>query len=366
MRSAQFLRPFLLILMLPLASLAFACSSSSAKKVDADDWVDNLCDIAADFSDASDKAGAALDDADLTDTKAAKKAFAESLNDQKDAQKDFRSDFDKLGQPDIQDGDKVLKAFHEQFDANTKATDGIGKAVAKINNDNDFLSEFLDLADEFNPPEFREKLEDLADDSDDVQDLIDSIDADPDCSDTIFQDAGGSGADSGDTPTSTAVAAPKTQNEKWVAGICSAFGDWADNIGDANDKFQTEVDKSSNDGPAIKKSLVTFLKASQSETKDLQSRVSKLKAPDVKDGAKIHKVFVDTSGDLVTAFDDLVAKANKIDTSSASKTLADVTDLGNSVDDVFAEAGDGFAKLDSFNGGELEDLFDSRPECSGL
>ncbi len=366
MRPAGIARILLLAAALPIASLAFACGSSDSKKVDADDWVADLCDIAADFSEAADKAGAAFDDADITDTKESKKAFAETLKDQKQAQKDFRADFDKIGQPDIEDGDKVIKAFKEQFDANTEATNDIGKAVADIDDDEDFLEGFFKLVDKFETPDFRAELEDLADDSDDVQDLIDAIDDDSDCSSTIFQDSGGSEVDSSPTPTTSNSDAPKTQNEKWVAGICSSFDDWINNISDANDKFQVAVDKASNDGPEIKKLLVGYIKIAQSETEDLESRVSKLKAPDVKDGAKIHKVFVDTTGDLVTAFDELVSQANKIDVSTPAKALAGVTDLGNSVDDAFAEAGAGFDKLDDFDSVELGDLFDSRPECAGL
>ena len=366
MRPAGIARLFLLTAALPIASLAFACSSSDTKKVDADDWVSDLCDIAADFSDAADKAGASFDDVDVTNTKEAKKAFAETLKDQQKAQKDFRADFDKIGQPDIQDGDKVIDAFKEQFDANTAATNDIGKAVAKIDDDEDFFGAFLDLVDKFDTPDFRTKLEDLADESSDVQDVIDAIDDDSDCSATIFQDSGGSEVDTSPTPATSNGDAPKTQNEKWVAGICSSFDDWINNISDANDKFQVAVDKASDDGPAIKKLLVAYIKTAQSETEDLQSRVSKLKAPDVKDGAKIHKVFVDTTGDLVTAFDDLVSQANKIDTSTPSKALADVTALGNSVDDAFNEAGAGFDQLDNFDSVELGDLFDSRPECAGL
>ncbi|MGE0599666.1 MAG: hypothetical protein AB7J35_05500 [Dehalococcoidia bacterium] len=374
MRPAGFARLVLLAAALPVASLATSCGGGGTKTVALDDWVDDLCDIAADFSKASDKAGAAFDDADVTDTKEAKEAFAQTLKEQEKAQKDFRSDFDKIGQPDIEDGDKVIDAFKDQFEANTDLTDDIGKAVADIDDDEDFLEAFFGLVDKFETPDFREKLDDLARDSDDVQDLIDAIDDDQDCSDTIFQDSGGSGAEASatpansnsGTPTSSSADAPKTQNEKWVAGVCSAFDDWVNNIEAANNKFQGELNKTPEDGPAVKKLLVTYMKAAQAETEDLQSRVSKLKAPDVKDGQQIQQVFVDTTDDLVSAFDDLVSQANRIDTSTVTRALADVTALGDSVDDAFSEASSGFDQLDQLDGGELEDLFDTRPECAGL
>ncbi|MGB4863167.1 MAG: hypothetical protein WBO97_11960 [Tepidiformaceae bacterium] len=365
MLFAPAVRRILLLAMLPIASLSFACSSST-KAVALDDWVDGLCEAAADFQDAATKGGKAFAETDTTDTKAAKKAFADSVEEQKKAQKDFRASFDKLGEPDVEDGDKVVKAFKDQFKANSESLDDFAATVADIDNNDDFEEGFFDALGDFNPPDFRSSLEDLADDSDGVQDVIDAIEDDPDCAVVIFQDGDGSASDdTDDKTTDDKTAAPKTTNEKWVAGICTAFGDWVDDVGAANVAFQARLDDAPQDGAAIKKILVEFLKTAQADTENLDASVGKLKAPDVKDGAKIHKVFTDASGNLVEVFDDLVARANKIDVSNASRTLADVDALAESIDGAFEEASAGFDKLDTFDAGELEDLFDSRPECSG-
>jgi hypothetical protein len=384
MRPSTLARFGLLLAVIPASSFLAACGGGgSSKKVDVDDWVSDLCDAAADFSKASDKAGETFGDADLDDTKAAKAAFKKSLDAQKKAQKEFRSDFDKIGQPDIENGDKVVKAFQDEFKAHDKQTEDVGKAVADIDDDDNFTDAFFDIADKFDVPDFREKLTAIADDSDssDVQDLIDQIDADSDCSNTIFQS--GSGADnssSNPTPsankTSVAAKSPtakangtapaaKTTNEKWVVGICKSFDTWVNDIGDANDALQDKLD-STKDAAGLKKVLLDFLKTGQADTKTLQKDVSALKAPDVKDGAAIQKVFVDTTGDLVGVFDDLISQANKVRTDSLSQTTADVDRIADSVADAFDEASAGFDKLDNYDAPELEDLFDQRPECSGI
>lgn len=362
---------------IPLTSLVVACGGGgSDKKVALDDWVEDLCKIAIDFDEASDKAGEKFEDADLDDTKDAKKAFAESIKEQKDAQKEFRSDFDKLGQPDIEDGDKVVDAFKDQFEENDKLTEDVEKAVKDIDDDDDFIEEFMKIADDFDTPDFREKLDDLAEDNDEVQDLIDAIDEDPDCSSVIFDsDAPDSTGDDDADPTPTKAAAnktpssqptsaaAKTTNEKWVAGICTSFGGWVKDLETANIRFQGELDKVGENPAEIKRLLVAFLKTGQAETKNLQKEVGALKAPEVKDGAAIQKVFVDASTQLVKVFDDLVTNAEKINTTNAQQTLADVERLSSGIDTAFNSASASFDKLDNYNAPELEQLFDTRPEC---
>lgn len=365
-----------LLATLPLSSLLFACGGGSDKKVDMEEWVADLCDAAADFDKASDKAGEAFLDADLEDTKEAKAAFKESVNDQKDAQKDFRSAFDKLGQPDIEDGDKVVKAFKERFDENDDQVADVAKAVADIDDKDDFLEEFLKVADDFDTPDFREKLSDLAEDSDDVQDLIDEIDADEDCSSVIFDSTGADDTTSVEptpkanstavvskTQTAPTVTAAKTTNEKWVSGVCTSFTGWVKDLETANAKLDGVL-TAAKDAPGIKQALVDFLKAGQTETKNLQKEIGALKAPDVKDGAAIHKVFVDASAQLVTVFDNLVTDAQKVGTSSLAQTTADVERLSQGIGTAFTNVGNTFDKLDSYNATEIEDLFDKRPECA--
>ena len=380
MRPGLFTRLSLLIAILPLGSLLFACGSDT-KKVAMDDWVADLCDAAADFDDASDEAGSFLEE-EFDDNKEAKAAFAKAIDAQKEAQKDFRSVFDKLGQPDIEGGDKVVEAFKDQFEANDKLIKDLGDAVDDIDDDgDDFFAQFIEISSEMEEPDFRSELEDLADDYDDVEDLIDEIDDDEDCSGTIFSSDSATGDDGDDEPTpaatrtttagrspvATRTASPaNTTNEKWVAGICSSFQGWVTDLEDANTTFQSALDRSSGDGASIKRLLVDFLKLGQTETKNLQKEITALKAPDVNDGGKIHKVFVDTAGELVKVFDTLVADASKINTTNPAQTRTDVENLAAGIGDAFDDASAGFDQLDNFNAPEIERLFESRPECAGL
>ena len=360
----------------PLSSLIlFACGGGgSSKKVAVDDWVDDLCDAAITFDKASDKAGETFLDADLDDTKKAKAAFKESVEEQKKAQDAFRDDFNKIGQPDIDGGDKVVAAFKEQFKEHDKLTGDVAKAVADIDDDDDFLEEFLKIADDFDTPDFREKLSEVAEDHDDVQDLIDKIDEDEDCSGVIFDQPGADDTSQDPTPTAKASAgktatpstgAPKTANEKWVAGVCTAMTGWVKDIEDAQVKLDKTLDTAA-DAKALKQALVDFMKTGQAETKNLQKDFSALKAPDVKDGAAIQKTLNDGAAQLVKVFDNLVADAEKVGTSSLAQTERDVTKIADGIGTAFADAGETFDKLDSFSADELDALFDSRPECQEL
>lgn len=375
-----------LLAVLPISSLVLsACGGGGDKKVNADDWVANLCDAAVSFQKASDKAGEKFGEADFSDTKKAKAAFKESIDKQKDAQKKFRSDFDKLGQPDIDGGDKVVSAFKDQFKENDKQTDEVAKAVAKIKDDDDFTDKFFDIAADFDTPDFRAKLEDLSDDSGDISDLIDSIDQDSDCSAVIFNQ---SGADNTSTaePTATAkasktatssktattsktavptAAAAKTTNEKWVAGVCTSLSGWITDLENANDKLDSTLN-TAKDATALKQALVDFMKTGQTETKNLQKEISALKAPDVKDGAAIQKTFNDAMTQLVSVFDGLLSDAQKVNTSSLSQTSTDVDRIASGIGDAFNDVSDTFDKLDNYNAGELDTLFDQRPECQGI
>ena len=369
---------FALLFALPLASLLFACGSGGDKKVALDEWVADLCDIAADFEDAAEEAGEEFEEADFDDTEEAKEAFANSVDEQKKAQKDFRSAFNKIGRPDIEGGEEVVKAFEEQFDEHDELTDKIADKIADIDDDDDFLVAFLEIAGDLEEPDFREKLDEVAEDNDEVQDLIDAIDDEEDCAETIFDDATaaqdptpavgsrtpvGGGTVTIRTPT---PAAANTTNEKWVSGICLAFGGWVRDIDRANGTFQTALDRDTGDAASKKKLLVDFLKQGRSMTQSLQLDVKSLKAPEVKDGAQIHKVFVDVSDDLVKAMNGFVADAEKISTASAAQTVADIDRLIDSIGVTFDKVAESFDKLDNLNVPQLEALFDARPECAGF
>lgn len=363
MRQNVLPRPLLLLLaVLPLAALITACGGGT-KKVAAEEWVDGLCEAAADFDKARDNAGAAFEEVDFTDTKAAKEAYADANAEQKDIQKDFRSAFDKLGEPDIKGGDKVVKAFEAQFKENDEKTDRVAKLVKDMDDDADFVEEFLKILDDVGEPDFRGRLEDVAADYPEVDDIIGLIEDDPDCARVIFSQEEGSTTDPEPSPTRTGTASPPTTtNEKWVVGICTSLTDWVAGLEAANQSLQSKID-SAGSAADLKKLLITFLETGRSETVTLQREIRALKAPDVKDGAAIHQIFVDASNDLVKVFDNLLKEAEAVDASSLAKVTADLERFTNGVEGAFNEVSDSFNALDKYDPQGLDELFQTRPEC---
>jgi len=369
MRRIPRVSRLLLLAALPLAAFISACGGD-AKKVDAEDWVDDLCEAAADFDETTDEIGGKFAEVDLDDTKSAKKEVAGLLKDQKEAASDFRAAFDKIGQPDIDGGSKVIDAFKDQFKENDKRIGEMSDRVADIDDDDDFMEAFGEIAEDIGEPEFRSKLEDVADDHDEAEDIIDLIDEDPDCAAVIFdQDEATTNPPTsptttpGRTPVATAPA--KTTNEKWVAGICLALTGWVGDLEDANTSLQGQIDRAAS-AQDIKTLLVDFLKDGQSETVNMRKEMTALKAPDVKDGAAIHKVFVDAADGLVKVFDSLVADAQKLDTSSLQKASDQLEVFVGRVESSFDEVARTFDKLDQYDPGELDKLFQTRPECQGF
>ncbi|HQW51864.1 MAG TPA: hypothetical protein PL082_07395 [Tepidiformaceae bacterium] len=360
------LRLVLLLAALPVAAFSTACGSDT-KKVEAEEWVEALCEAAADFDEATDEIGDKFAEVSLDDTAAAKDDTADLLKEQKDAAKDFRADFGKIGQPDIDGGAKVIDAFEDQFKENDDRIGEMSDRVADIDEDADFMEAFMEIADDIGEPDFRSKLEDVADDHDEVEDLIALIDDDPDCAAIIFdEDEAASNTDTPPTTRTPITTAPaKTTNEKWVAGICTALTGWVGDLEDANTALQSDTEKAAS-AKDLKALLVDFLKDGRAETVNMRKEIAALKAPDVKDGAAIHKVFVDVSDDLVKVFDGLVTDAEKLDTSSLQKVADQLDVFVGRVESSFDEVGEYFDKLDQYDPGELDQLFQTRPECQGF
>lgn len=359
-------RVMLLVAALPLAAFIAACGGGGAEKVDAEKWVDALCEAAADFDKARDNTGAAFEEVDLTDTKGAKEAYAGAIGEQKDVQKDFRAAFDKIGEPDIKGGDKVVKAFEEQFKENDAKTDEVGDLVAGIDNDDDFVEEFLKIIDNLEEPDFRGRLEKVANDYPDVDEIIDLIEKDPDCTRVIFSEEEAATVDPEPSPTRTTSSGPAvTTNEKWVAGICASLTGWVADLESANTALQSKIDDAAS-AEDLKKLLVAFLKDGQAETVNLRREITALKKPDVKDGDAIHKIFVDATVDLVKVFDNLVGEAERLDASSLAKVTEDLDRFVDGVDGAFDEVAQSFDALDQYDPQGLDELFQTRPECQGL
>lgn len=347
-------------------SLAFSACGGGSKTVPADKWVTAICDAAAGFQKVSDAQGEKIAKVDPTDGPALKKAVASALDETAKASSTLRSEFDKAGKPDLKSGDDVIKAFQDQFKENDQRSADLKKKVAAIDTKGDFSSQFGKIVSEVPAIDFKPKLEAVAQKQSDAQEVIDGIDADSECADLYFANDSGSSSQPSGGATS---APPKTVNEKWVAGVCTSFTGWVKDIDNANTKLQASLGKfdASKDSPKdLKQKLVDFLKTGQTETKNLKKEIDALKAPDVKDGAAIHKVFTKAGADLVKIFDGAVADAQKIDATSFASVTNDIAGFEDKVVSSFDAVGSAFDQLSKFSAPELEKVFSGRSECADL
>lgn len=266
----------------------------------------------------------------------------------------------------------MVKAFKDQFKENDTRSAELKKKIEAIDAKGDVAAQFQKIAADTPDIKFKPKLEAIASKQADAQQVIDGIDADADCADLFFSKDAASSSDSGSKPTATKATTsnpPKTVNEKWVAGICTSFSGWVKDIDDANTKLQASLGKfdASKDSPKdLKQKLVDFLKTGQTETNNLKKEVDALKAPDVKDGAAIHKVFTKAGVDLVKIFDSAVSDAEKINATTFQSVADSISGFEAKISSSFDEVSSAFDDLDNYNAPELEKVFSSRSECKDV
>lgn len=166
--------------------LSVACGGSSPEKIDADDWVADVCDAALDFEDDLAQSGEGLDvleDGDPDEINDAIDEFADEVNGTID---DFVKEVEEIGQPDIEGGDKVIRAFRDHAKDQKGSISRFRDDVKELDDDDedDFRDDVIELLDDTEDFDLRERLEDI--DENDVDDLIDEIDADSQCSSALF------------------------------------------------------------------------------------------------------------------------------------------------------------------------------------
>jgi len=175
-------------LTLPALAVALAsCGGDSPEKVDAEDWVADVCDRAADFEEEFIDAGEPLNDIDdRSDPDEIKDAIDQFVEDASDIIDAFIKDVEEIGEPDIDGGSDVLKAMKEHADERKDILARFRDDVNDLDDDDedDFRDGVFDLLDDVDDPDFRDRLEDI--DERDVDDLIDMIDEDPACAGTLF------------------------------------------------------------------------------------------------------------------------------------------------------------------------------------
>lgn len=164
-----------------------ACGGgSSLEKVDADDWVADVCDAAIDFQEDFLDAASVLDVVEDGDPDEIKDAVAEWTKDGAKIVDKFVEEVEDVGQPDIDGGAEVIKAFRAHAKAQKAILEKFKKDVNKLDDDDDddFRDGVFETLDDIDDPDFREELEDI--DENDVDDLIDEIDDDAECASVLF------------------------------------------------------------------------------------------------------------------------------------------------------------------------------------
>jgi hypothetical protein len=167
------------------------CFGGGTKSVDAEDWVDDVCDATEDLADAENDAfddyDAAFNDASDDDAEDVRDALNTYLDDYRDALDDFEEQVKDAGKPDVRDGDKVRQALMDFIAEERKALDRAEKDVKKLDEDGEDLIFAVD--DVFYDIEFADLLAILEDsDARDGDDIIDLIDENDDCAGYLFLD----------------------------------------------------------------------------------------------------------------------------------------------------------------------------------
>jgi len=169
-----------------VASLGFACGGGdSLEKVDAEDWVADVCEKARDFDDATSEAVEPLADADEDDSAELKDAIDEMVTGMNKAIDTLIEDVEDVGQPDIEGGDKVIQAFRDHAKEQKEILEDFQSDVNKLDeDDDDFADQLFDVLTDVDETDLRDELEDI--NENDVDDLIDLIDEDEECAAILF------------------------------------------------------------------------------------------------------------------------------------------------------------------------------------
>jgi len=166
--------------------LGFACSGGGPEKVDAGDWVAEVCDAAIDFENELQESAESLQVLAEGDPDEIKEAIDQFSNDAKETIDGFVKEVEAVGKPDIDGGDEGIEAIRDHADDEKKAIDDFRDDVndLDIDDEDDFRDEVVEILSEGPDLDLRERLEDI--EADEVDQLVESIDADSDCSAALF------------------------------------------------------------------------------------------------------------------------------------------------------------------------------------
>lgn len=179
----------MLAVLTTLAAFAVGCGGgvgdSKTQKVEIQDWVAGMCLKAHDFDDAQTEAAHALAEADEDNPEALKKAIDSLVRDAGFALEDFVRDVERIGEPDIRSGSKVLDAFRQHQNDEQKILDKFKSDVNRLDqNDKKYREKVFGILNDVEDKDLRDRLEGIK--QDDVDHLIGLIDTDMECSFIVF------------------------------------------------------------------------------------------------------------------------------------------------------------------------------------
>ena len=160
-----------------------ACGGGdSVEKVDADDWVDDICASTEEMAESEDEAVNAYYDVESDDPDEIRDGFGEYVEIYSKALDRFARNAERSGEPDIDKGDKVAEAVQLWVEEEKKNIERAERGTRDLDtvDEIDAAFEAIKLAD------FLEFLEDT--ESNDLNDIVEAFDEIEDCSRFLFVD----------------------------------------------------------------------------------------------------------------------------------------------------------------------------------
>ncbi|MCC7366529.1 MAG: hypothetical protein IT303_19380 [Dehalococcoidia bacterium] len=345
-------------------------NNSSSDALELEEWVNEVCDLAADFEDRVADVDAGFDEIDPEGDDAPDEFIA--LVEEGDELSEERfEEFLDIGEPDIRGGDDVIAEFEAHQEANQDAIDELLEILEGLDAGPDFEDDLFAALADLPRDSLRDRLEDLAADEDEVQDLLDLIDEDTDCANSLFDEAGEgqaatSTATSARTPSrlptqQTTPAANATDNEEWVIGFCTAFATWGEDIAVISERSTEDSDIESAKG-----AIVSLMEESAARSRMFAFELEDLGAPDVKDGARIQQTLTSMGNSSVAVFDRATRQARALPTNNATTFQAEAEKVLAEFEAAFNEVVAGLDEFDKYDTAELDAIFERVPECDAL
>jgi hypothetical protein len=145
----------------------------------------------------------------------------------------------------------------------------------------------------------------------------------------------------------------------WAASVCEALSPWRNEITSLNRRAQQQMTAETTPAQA-KENLLRLVSGAESASETARAKVAKAGTPDVPDGGKVARGFVDS----LTAVRDAYRRAREslqgLDTGEAKTFYDGVSAVMETLNKEYAQSGLDTSSLDS---AKLKRAFDEVPEC---